>query len=468
MILAALTEAALKEQHLAAILLVWFIIGVVVAGLLWPRGRGRKLARQVFALASLGFREGLRLKTLWTVAVISVIPVLLAYFSSADGTHAGRARLILNISLACAELLGTSLIVLLAAFSVAREIESRIMHTLGAKPLPRWSILLGKALGFWAIDVLFVGGLLLFSAVLVRAVPLRAESIASSALTPSGDWKHLTRNALVTRKWDLPANVEDTTLELHPGECFQNRFTVGPEHIGENELAMQFFLNSTYMFSSEVPGVGLKVGYEGEKPFIDRVVNAPQNHTFNIFLPRQEVSRPGTLLVSVISPSVDQPRVVLWKKFSMQLGSVADGFCANLFKAFLLLVLQGWFLALVVTGWSGVLSFPVAAALGLLLVLGGEMSRGAIELMQSNQVVAKDLGAVSTDQDLAKKVEHVLNNILLLLPDFRVAGGPATFVEGYVISGWTIAEAFFWMGVVRCLGWALPGVLLFQAREVGK
>jgi hypothetical protein len=222
------------------------------------------------------------------------------------------------------------------------------------------------------------------------------------------------------------------------------------------------------MFSSEVPGVGLKVGYEGEKPFIDRVVNAPQNHTFNIFLPRQEVSRPGTLLVSVISPSVDQPRVVLWKKFSMQLGSVADGFCANLFKAFLLLVLQGWFLALVVTGWSGVLSFPVAAALGLLLVLGGEMSRGAIELMQSNQVVAKDLGAVSTDQDLAKKVEHVLNNILLLLPDFRVAGGPATFVEGYVISGWTIAEAFFWMGVVRCLGWALPGVLLFQAREVGK
>ena len=178
MILAAITDELLKEQRLSAIMLLWSVIGVVLLALLWPKGRGRKLARQTFALAVLGFREGIRLKILWTVAVLAVITVMLAYFSDADGTHAGRAQLILNISLACGEILGAGLIVLLSALSVAREIESRIMHTLGTKPMPRWSILLGKALGFWAIDLLFAAGLLLFTAALVRAV--RASASRSS------------------------------------------------------------------------------------------------------------------------------------------------------------------------------------------------------------------------------------------------------------------------------------------------
>ena len=136
----------LHDAHRSALILVWLFVGLGVLCVALPRGR--RLARQVVAVAVLGFREGLRLKILWMVFALALIPGVLAYFSDGDGTHAGRARLILDTCLSTGEVLGAALIVLLAALSVAHEIESRIMHTLGTKPVPRWAILLGKALGF--------------------------------------------------------------------------------------------------------------------------------------------------------------------------------------------------------------------------------------------------------------------------------------------------------------------------------
>src|SRR5436190_11466531 len=91
-----------------ALILVWTLVGISALTMLF----GRRLARQIFAVAVLGFREGLRLKILWTVTALALIPGFLAYFSDADGTHAGRAALILNYCLSTGELLGASLIVL--------------------------------------------------------------------------------------------------------------------------------------------------------------------------------------------------------------------------------------------------------------------------------------------------------------------------------------------------------------------
>src|SRR5436853_7203168 len=110
-----------------AMILVWTFVGMAIVTLFF----GRRLARQIFAVAVLGFREGLRMKVLWTVAALALIPGFLAYFSDADGTHAGRAALILNYCLSTGEMLGAMLIVLLSALSVSHEIESRIMHTFG-------------------------------------------------------------------------------------------------------------------------------------------------------------------------------------------------------------------------------------------------------------------------------------------------------------------------------------------------
>ncbi|MGD0093376.1 MAG: hypothetical protein ABSE73_25970, partial [Planctomycetota bacterium] len=78
-----------------ALILLWTAIGLAILVLCWPGGRGLRLARQVFAVSVLAFREGVRLKILWTVLALALIPGILAYYSDADGTHVGRACLIL-------------------------------------------------------------------------------------------------------------------------------------------------------------------------------------------------------------------------------------------------------------------------------------------------------------------------------------------------------------------------------------
>ena len=74
----AFRAAQNPESTMPAIILVWTVLGAAVLFLVWPRGR--TLARQLYALAALGFREGLRLKVLWTVLLLSLLPGGIAFF----------------------------------------------------------------------------------------------------------------------------------------------------------------------------------------------------------------------------------------------------------------------------------------------------------------------------------------------------------------------------------------------------
>jgi len=467
------------EQRTAALALLWTAVGVALLTLAWPRGAGRRLVRQIFAVATLGFREAARMKLLWTVAIIAFIPGALAYFSDADGTHAGRARLILNVCLTCGEILGASLVVMLAALSVSREIESRIMHTLGTKPIPRFGILLGKALGFWAIDAIFLMGLVLFSGVLVRMVPLRAETRPKDELIVSGTWDDLYRNALVTRDLQSAGEPGQPAAAarhkfIKPAQTLEQKFQIRGGEISE-AAALRFQLSSTWTFDPIVRGVSIKAGYEGEPLLIDHPsITVPQDRPFELFLPQGALQKSGTLVVTLGAGQLqkDSPSLITSIPGGVQLGVVADGFAMNLLKALLLMLLQGWILALIMTGWSGVLSFPVAVAMGLLLVLGGELSRQAVDLIaQPPPPVAAgrmDDSDARKGSGLSTEVTRAVAAILSLLPDFRTGGGPAAFVEGTLISMWSLAHAIFWMGIVRAIGWALPGLIFFQRREVGR
>ena len=169
-----------------------------------------------------------------------------------------------------------------------------------------------------------------------------------------------------------------------------------------------------------------------------------------------------------LTPGPSRSKVIVPQPEGVQLGIYADGLASNLWKAFLLMALQGWILAFITTSWSGVLSFPVTVALGMILVLGGEMSRQALALLQGSAARYQSLGLDQGSSGLQKTITSQLELLLQLLPDFRVMGGPAAFVEGESLSGWALAHAALVMGVVRVLGWSLLGVLFFQRREVGR
>ncbi|HYF50563.1 MAG TPA: ABC transporter permease subunit [Planctomycetota bacterium] len=460
------------EQRTAAIALLWAVIGAAVLVAVWPRGAGRRLVRQILAVAALAFREGARMKMLWTVALIAFVPCVLAYFSDGDGTHAGRARLILNVCVGCGEILGAIMVVMLAALSVSREIESRIMHTLGTKPVPRFGILVGKALGFWAIDAIFLIGLVVFGGLLVRMVPLRAETRPKDEIIVSGTWADLYRNALVTRRMQDAATGPARHKFIKPGQSLEQRFQINPAEMIE-PVALRFLLSSTDTFDPVIKGVSIRAGYEGEQPLIERTLAVPQDRPFELFLAPEDLGKAGTFIVTVGAgnASPQSPSVITSVPGGVQLGIVADSFAVNMAKALALMLLQGWILALIMTGWSGVLSFPVAVAAGLILVLGGELSREAVALIQQPAAIAEERAereGAGKESELSAEVTQAVASMLSLLPDFRTSGGPGAFVEGTLVSTWAIAHAIFWMGVVRAIGWALPGLIFFQRREVGR
>lgn len=464
--LAALTE---PTDNRAAIALVWVVIGFGVFALISPRAR--RTVRQIVAVAVLAFREGLRQKVLWTVLALAFIPGLLAYGSDADGTHVGRARLVLTFCIGAGEVLGAGLVVLLCALSVSREIESRVMHTFGVKPIRRWAILLGKALGFWCIDLLFVALLVVFTGTLVRLIPLRAESRAPTGLATSGTWDELRQNALTTRVYHYAegeAAAKSKFKLLQTGKHGVWEFALSPEILHPTEpLSLRLQLTSTQMFASYIDNVTIRVTEAGNPaPLFERTERVPQDKPFDIFIARDRVDPSGKLRVDVLNPLPVNPK---GRSASMvaavKVGQAKDGLAGNLAKAFVLLALQGWLLALVTTCWSGVLSFPVTAALGLLMVLGGELSRHALDLMQSTAQRGEMMGAAAASPE---GFSAILAMVLQVLPDFRAAGGPGLFIDGQYTSGLVLAQAILMMGLIRGLGWAVPGMLLFARREVGR
>jgi hypothetical protein len=474
-----------NDTFKSSLALLWILIGVGVAILLWPRGRGRRFARQIFALATLSFREGLRQNVLWTVFALSLIPGILAFFSDADGTHAGRARLIIDSCLSTGELFGAALIVLLSSLSLSREIDSRIMYTLGTKPVPRWCVLAGKTIGFWAVDLAYILGLVIFTGVLVRAVPLRAEirglrtSMTTDQVSLGGSWEELRRNVLTTRTYENPDPAWGKPKSSYFIEAGKNQtftYEIDPAALHGEPLEIKFQLLSTAMqYTTQIEDLRVRIAYPNQEPLFDKTMNVRFDRPFSVYLENDQLQRHDSLQMTLYASEQNRYKakvIVMGSSGAtgtsgIRLGFIADGFTGNLAKAFLLMALQGWILALITTGWSGVLSFPVTVALGVLLVLGGEMSRHTIELINSTAQYAQN-NAQPAPEGFVKLMTSYVGVALKCFPDFRVAGGPTAFIDGTFLSGWTIAHAALWMGVVRGVLWAVPGAISFQSREVGK
>jgi hypothetical protein len=462
---------SLSDPFNATLALLWSFVAIAVVVIVWPGGAGRRVARQIYALAVLGFREGIRQNVLWMMFALAAVAGALAFLSDADGTHAGRARLIVETCFSIGEILGATLIVLLSALSVSREIESRIMYTLGTKPVPRYGILIGKALGFWCVELVFALLLTVYTGALVRAVPMRPESRSASKFAESGDWELLRRNALITRTYKLPGgDGRASFVRIDPGKTHSFAFDIDRAALHGEALELKFQLASTMAFNPQIPDLLLRAGYAGQPPAFESTMTVTQNRPFSIFIDNAKMQDSGPLQVTLGASEKDKYKtaVLVHQQAGIRAGIAADGVVGNLAKSFLLLALQGWILAMITTGWSGVLSFPVTVALGLLLVMGGEMSRQALALLQATPAQEAAQAGATGGEHTARAITEVIAKLLNILPDFRTAGGPAAFIEGNFISGWALGHAAFWMGLVRGLGWAIPGAVSFHGREVGK
>lgn len=455
----------------------------------------RKRFRQSLAVMNLSFREGLRLKIFWTVALLTFGVGLLAWNSEADGTRNGRLRLILDACMICAEALGALLVILTAAWSTAREVETRIMHTLSVKPVPRYVLLLGKAGGFFflqAIYLAFVGGLL-FALVFTSA--FRDVTRADDHLQPPAkDWSEIHDRYLTACEFH-PARGEERAffrsqnreraaeksvrtpeapkevVTILPGKSAEWRFSLPEKTQSGVTLRLRFYSGGMY---DEKVRVHLAVSGGGGNaaPFYDREIILFWGRNNDLFFRSDELQNLNELTVRATAISDGKlPRpICVPQGEGVLLGLPQDGFGLLLFKALALLAAQGLLLALVVSAWSGVLSFPVAVSLGLLVLLGGELSRHVVDLLavMEQRRAETTPGSVAESASAVAGMTEIIRCVLLLFPDFRAVGGASAPLEGKLLSWGGLAAIFLWQTFVRGIGWALPGLILFQRREVGR
>jgi ABC-type transport system involved in multi-copper enzyme maturation permease subunit len=114
----------------------------------------------VFAVATNTFREAVRDKVLHSILFFAAL-LLLVSLGMREITIGDQAKVVRGVALGGISLLGAIIAIFLGVGLVWKEIERKTIYTLASKPVPRWSILLGKYLGLWLTLAAEVGMLTL-------------------------------------------------------------------------------------------------------------------------------------------------------------------------------------------------------------------------------------------------------------------------------------------------------------------
>ena len=137
------------------------------------RARPGRTARQVVVLAGATFREAVRMKAFAAPLVFAATAVAASPFLPSDGTAAGAVRLAVSVSLVTASIFGTFAAVMIPSLLAAREARDRTAYLVATKPVPRWSLFVGRALGVTCVMAAMFAGMAALSWVFVRYTALR-------------------------------------------------------------------------------------------------------------------------------------------------------------------------------------------------------------------------------------------------------------------------------------------------------
>jgi len=190
-----------------------------------------RTARQVLALAGSTFREAIRMKAFAAPVAFAATAVALSPFLPSDGTPAGAVRLAISASLLTATIFGTAAAIMLAALLPARDKRDRTDFLVVTKPVPRWCLFAGRALGLSGVLAAMFVGMAALSWVFVTYTAVRAGSGGDDARIEAAE-------ALVTRTersavWETgPVRLPDTgarkPVEMPPGSKLRWSFMLPP------------------------------------------------------------------------------------------------------------------------------------------------------------------------------------------------------------------------------------------------
>lgn len=130
------------------------IVGLVGAGVPFVLDLARLSPRRIWAIARLSIQEAIRHKVLWAYVVLLLVFLFASWFVPHKPEDQVRTYVHVMFAAMAPLLLVTA--AMLAAFSIATDIQNQTIHTILTKPVERFEIVLGRFLGL----VLLLSGVL--------------------------------------------------------------------------------------------------------------------------------------------------------------------------------------------------------------------------------------------------------------------------------------------------------------------
>ncbi len=135
-----------------------------------------RIARQIWAIASVTFHELLREKILWSAFVFAILCVGLA-FAASQLSFADNARIALDFGLTAVAIIGGMISIIMGAALIAKEVQNRTLYLVLTKAIWRWQFVLGRFSGLLAILIL---NSVLMVMVLIVVVKITGGSVDST------------------------------------------------------------------------------------------------------------------------------------------------------------------------------------------------------------------------------------------------------------------------------------------------
>lgn len=409
----------------------------------------------------------------------------------------GQVQISLTYSLGVVTALVSVATLWLSCASLSREIESYELHLVLTKPVPRFTVLVGKWLGVFAMNasLFLLAATIVFGLVHWRTSRgdfseqemsrLRNEVLVGRRvyLPDRPDYRQLTAKEFERRKKEkkLPeAYVPDMikaeilrqlkarAAEVPAGYTRAWRYTgvkpTGPEQ--PVYLRYRMYIGTTMSLSEQrqVEGLWAIQDPTADKP--DSFSILPQKvmtgHYHEIPFPGRLVAKDGTVLVTYTNQDSQKSSVMFQEADGPEMLIAATSFVANYARSVFLVLLQLAFLAVLGCVVGSLFSTPVAVFVAASYLVIGLTVQAAVQAPLKN-----DMGRYEY-HNVAERLAHYLaigvSEVVVSVDDFDAS---SIVSRGRLVTGRRILVAILGLIVLRTVPLGALGFWLFSKRELG-
>lgn len=432
------------------------------------------------------------------IILLVLIVLRLPFALKGDETLSGRLQTFLAYALGALGVMLSLATVFLSCSTLTGELRSRSLHLVVTKPVSRFEILAGKWLGVVILNVmlLVLGGVVIYAfATFIRNRPEQFprdrikldETIwtARLAATPKvPDFRKLaeeTIEARIKQGAPLPSGRDATLAQIEreiteawrrvaPGEYRVYEFVDLPPPTGK-VFQVRFRARGVPVPPREMLPIRWAIIDPESGSVLDERLSSERSGDVHQFLVHVGAVRNGRAALGVLNPidpqAPSRSTIYFEGDDALQLLYRVGSFEANLVNTLLMTLFRLAFLSALSLFFSTFVSFPVACFCVLSIYA---FCLGMPWWLES-------IGANRQLVDPASDPYGALGPVIRLfmvpvlrygLPDFSHYDGVARLVEGFAVTGASLARAALHTILYGLALLAVPGWLIFRSREIAE